>query len=57
MEHRPDPAARIELLTRRERLISLRSAGGTDAELHRLLHEVDAALARHDRGTYGLCET
>jgi sigma-B regulation protein RsbU (phosphoserine phosphatase) len=57
MEYRPDPAAKEELLDRRERLVSALSEPRSGAELRRLLEEVDAALERHGAGTYGLCET
>ena len=47
---------RSELVQRRERLHSaLRSSA--DASLSSLLSEVDAALARMDEGTFGICET
>jgi len=57
MEYRMDAGIRSELLDRRERLTSVAVARGANAEVRRLLDEVDAALARHDHGTYGLCET
>ena len=47
---------RPQLEQRRERLLSaLRSS--VDTSLSNLLGEVDAALARMDNGTYGICET
>lgn len=57
MEHRPDPDSRTDLLDRRDRLVAAMSGRGGNAELRRLLGEVDAAIERHDSGTYGLCET
>lgn len=47
---------RSQLEQRRERLrTALRSS--EQPSLSRLLHQVDAALARFDEGTYGICET
>lgn len=57
MEYTPDPAARTQLLDRRERLVETVSEIGSTPELLRLLAEVDAALERHAAGTYGLCES
>lgn len=57
MDYQPDPAARTELLARRDRLMSAVSTPGTAPDLRRLLDEVDAALERHANGTYGLCAT
>jgi sigma-B regulation protein RsbU (phosphoserine phosphatase) len=51
-----DDSLREQLLERRERLQATTSASGVDAELARLLTEVDAALKRMDDGSYGLCE-
>ena len=52
-----DDSFRAQLLERRERLeITASSASEDGAELARLLTEVDAALARMDNGSYGLCE-
>lgn len=51
-----DDSLREQLLERRERLQVTTSASVADAELARLLAEVDAALGRMDEGTYGLCE-
>jgi phosphoserine phosphatase RsbU/P len=48
---------RSELIRRHERLESALQAPSVDASLSSLLHEVDAALARMDNGTYGLCNT
>ncbi len=47
---------RDELRDRRERLDAAIAAGGENARLADLLHEVDAALERMDQGTYGLCD-
>jgi sigma-B regulation protein RsbU (phosphoserine phosphatase) len=47
--------ARDQLQSRRVRLDDARRAGL--AGVDELLHEVDAALARIEAGTYGLCET
>lgn len=48
---------RSELNQRRERLHSAVHAPGADTSLARLLNEVDAALARMDKGTFGICES
>ena len=48
---------RTELLERRERLQTALQSPGVHASLSELLNEVDAALARFDHGTFGLCET
>ncbi len=45
-----------QLVDRRERLEIARSRNGLDLDFSRLLGEVDAALARFEKGTYGLCE-
>ncbi len=45
-----------ELRGRRLRLESARETPAAGGDLDRLLAEVDAALARIDAGTYGLCE-
>jgi phosphoserine phosphatase RsbU/P len=47
---------RPQLEQRRERLLSALHSSA-DASLSSLLNEVDAALARMDDGTYGICET
>jgi phosphoserine phosphatase RsbU/P len=47
---------RPQLEQRRERLLSALHSSA-DASLSHLLSEVDAALARMDKGTYGICET
>lgn len=46
-----------QLLDRQTRLRSAQTQVGFDRDVSRLLGEVDAALARFDAGTYGLCET
>jgi sigma-B regulation protein RsbU (phosphoserine phosphatase) len=47
---------RSQLEERRERLrAAMRSS--SEPSLSKLLHQVDAALARFDGGTYGICET
>lgn len=51
-----DDSLREQLLERRGRLQVAAPAPGVDAEMTRLLTEVDAALARMDDGSYGLCE-
>jgi sigma-B regulation protein RsbU (phosphoserine phosphatase) len=47
---------RPQLEERRRRLTEAAARAGEDAALRRLLGEVDAALARLDDGTFGLCE-
>ena len=47
---------REQLLDRRHKLQDAIPAFSENAELGRLLHEVDAALERMDTGVYGLCE-
>jgi sigma-B regulation protein RsbU (phosphoserine phosphatase) len=47
---------RSQLEQRRERLLSALHSSAEDSLSH-LLSEVDAALARMDKGTYGICET
>ncbi len=47
---------RDELAERRRRLQEAIAAGGEGASLGRLLGEVDAALVRLDKGTFGECE-
>jgi len=48
---------RDQLLARRQRLESAVRAGGRPEGITELLSEIDAALARMEAGTYGLCET
>ncbi|MBC7909648.1 MAG: SpoIIE family protein phosphatase [Pyrinomonadaceae bacterium] len=50
------PVLREQLLERREKLQIARADVDENAELLRLLGEVDAALGRMDDGTYGLCD-
>lgn len=45
-----------QLTVRRERLQSIHDNNGASAEVARLVAEVDAALARIDTGTFGICE-
>jgi phosphoserine phosphatase RsbU/P len=47
---------RQQLLDRRLRLEQAVSVTGESHQVRNLLHEVDAALARMEKGTYGLCE-
>jgi len=56
MEARSDPRLQSELVERRARLREALSSTGAPPELRRLLGQVDAALARWDAGTFGLCE-
>ncbi|MCC6327748.1 MAG: SpoIIE family protein phosphatase [Acidobacteria bacterium] len=51
-----DSVLRDQLLERRERLQDAGPLTGADPDLSRLLNEVDAALARFEKGTYGLCD-
>lgn len=51
-----DAVLREQLLERREKLQEARPLAGQDPDLARLLNEVDAALERFQKGTYGLCE-
>ena len=44
-------------LVQRRDLLLRTGAVGSDAEIGRLLAQVDAALARLDRGTFGMCST
>jgi sigma-B regulation protein RsbU (phosphoserine phosphatase) len=48
---------RDQLTERREKLESAASAVTDDEQVRRLLREVDAALARMDKGTFGICES
>jgi phosphoserine phosphatase RsbU/P len=45
-----------QLVDRRERLEIAKLRNGFDPDFSRLLSEVDAALMRFEKGTYGLCE-
>lgn len=51
-----DSAMRGQLLERRHRLEAATAEADDAAQFQRLLEEVDAALARMDEATYGLCE-
>src|SRR5437016_9866857 len=48
---------RSELEERRGRLQSALQSSSADASLSSLLNDVDAALARMDDGTFGICVT
>jgi phosphoserine phosphatase RsbU/P len=48
---------RNELEVRRQRLLEASSTPDSDASLRQLLDSVDAALARINAGTFGICET
>lgn len=52
-----DTVLHEQLVDRRERLEIAKSRNGFDPDFSRLLGEVDAALMRFEKGTYGLCET
>jgi phosphoserine phosphatase RsbU/P len=45
-----------QLTVRKERLEAVNARNGASAEVSRLVAEVDAALARLDSGTFGICE-
>ncbi|HUR97565.1 MAG TPA: SpoIIE family protein phosphatase [Pyrinomonadaceae bacterium] len=51
-----DTMLREQLLERKQRLRSAQSQNLLDGDVSRLLGEVDAALARFDNGTFGVCE-
>lgn len=51
-----DAVLREQLLERRDKLQEARPRIGFDPDFTRLLSEVDAALAKFDTGTFGLCE-
>lgn len=51
-----DAVLHEQLVDRRERLQIAKSQNGFDPDFTRLLSEVDAALMRFEKGTYGLCE-
>jgi sigma-B regulation protein RsbU (phosphoserine phosphatase) len=57
MEKIDDDNLKIQILDRKEKLQSFLSSSGPNESLTNLLHEVDIALDKMDRGTYGLCET
>jgi phosphoserine phosphatase RsbU/P len=48
---------RVQLIERRERIESTMSRGANMPQLEHLLHEIDEALDRTAKGSYGLCET
>jgi sigma-B regulation protein RsbU (phosphoserine phosphatase) len=52
----PDMILRQELLDRRQRLQQAAAARAVGAQVTALIIEVDAALDRMDRGTFGFCE-
>ena len=52
-----DAVLRDQLLDRRNRLERAREHTELEPDFSRLLNEVDAALARFEAGTYGVCET
>jgi sigma-B regulation protein RsbU (phosphoserine phosphatase) len=52
-----DSQVRNQLLERRSKLANALVSSPKDSQLLRLLSEVDAAVARVNKGTYGLCET
>jgi len=51
-----DVLLRQQLIERRQRLERAASDAAMSLQVERLINEVDAALARMDDGTYGLCE-
>lgn len=51
-----DLILRQQLIDRRQRLEQAASAAGETIQVRNLIQEVDAALARMDTGSYGLCE-
>jgi sigma-B regulation protein RsbU (phosphoserine phosphatase) len=51
-----ETAVKQELLHRREKLQAITTQYSTTTEIEGLLREVDAALARMEGGTFGLCE-
>lgn len=53
----PNEVFRSQLLDRRQKLEVVRSARPEAGEIESLLEQVDDALDRLERGTYGLCET
>ncbi len=57
MSTRLDHLLREQLIERRQRLSARTQEATQSAHLLDLLQEVDAALARMDNGTYGLCKT
>jgi sigma-B regulation protein RsbU (phosphoserine phosphatase) len=57
MESTAVPLMRDQLLDRRRQLEAAARTPVPDAEVARLINEVDAALRRMDLGTFGICET
>ena len=57
MESTAVPLLRDQLLDRRRQLEAAAPSQVPDAEVARLIDEVDAALRRMDLGTFGICET
>jgi len=57
MENISDVDLKNQILNRREKLQTALSTSGPNESLANLLHEVDVALEKMDKGTYGLCET
>src|SRR5512146_569253 len=47
---------RSQLMERRQKLEVVRSSALAPGEIESLLQQVDSALERLDKGTYGLCE-
>jgi phosphoserine phosphatase RsbU/P len=45
-----------QLTVRKERLEVVNARNGANAEINRLVEQVDTALARLDNGTFGICE-
>jgi sigma-B regulation protein RsbU (phosphoserine phosphatase) len=45
-----------ELQNRREKLATVRHATASEASLQELIHNVDEAIARLEKGTFGICE-
>ena len=57
MEKISDADLKDQILDRREKLEAFLSTSGPNESLANLLREVDVALEKMDKGTYGLCET
>lgn len=57
MAGQTDPVTRDDLLIRRAKLEQSLASLPEDQQFRHLLQEVDAALNRMDKGTYGLCQT
>jgi sigma-B regulation protein RsbU (phosphoserine phosphatase) len=56
MEEARDIDLKEQILQRKEKLQSALSKSGQNESLIKLLHEVDVALEKMNKGTYGLCE-